>query len=665
VFNPNHVSARAALAAYRDLRPSYVALGEYVAGRVRTIAERLDMRPMISARAQSLERVAEALQRRRTTEGDPLKGVSNLCSVRVVTHTLDELAPLAEALAREFDVQDEAIDGDAGPRSPEFTQRPRHLGVQLRESLPPGVVPDAHRAMLTGCRIDVRLRTLTQHVWAVLFYELGHRNEFVLPPRWRREFNRLAALLECCDEGFQRIKGAIRVFESSPGTWGAYMSPHQLQQLSARLETLFDVMSGDAAQIRITHRLIRAYLSLGEEEKLRALLSKVDRSAFDAYPAAMRDAGIALCKTYAAGTAEYDEGVSLLSKARTLNPPDVDALSSLAGRLKRGPDRAAAAKLYEEAHLVDPTNPYPLGNYIAEELLRRSDATILPYFRVSIDGAISRCLQHVDARVNFPWSLFDLGLLHLYKGEPEIGLAYYARGVDRANESWMIATANSTIKDLLNADIKLEGLVWVDKLLSLAAWTRGAAAATSRVWQPSLFSQPVVIVAGGCGGMEALYRPRLDELTDALRTYRGTMIGGGTRSGVAAIPGELQERVDRRRRVTVAYLPARTGDVPIDTRYSYHRRTKGAKFSVLEPLKFWEDVAAAGGDPRAVRLIGFNGGAIAACEYRIALALGGHVGIIDGSGREADRLLSDTLWKAFPRLERLRSEGDIRAFLDI
>ncbi len=53
---------------------------------------------------------------------------------------------------------------------------------------------------------------------------------------------------------------------------------------------------------------------------------------------------------------------------------------------------------------------------------------------------------------------------------------------------------------------------------------------------------------------------------------------------------------------------------------------------------------SAGGDSKRVKLLGFNGGSIAACEYRIALAFGARVGIVEGSGREADNFLQDVFW---------------------
>jgi hypothetical protein len=69
--------------------------------------------------------------------------------------------------------------------------------------------------------------------------------------------------------------------------------------------------------------------------------------------------------------------------------------------------------------------------------------------------------------------------------------------------------------------------------------------------------------------------------------------------------------------------------------------------------------------PADVRVLGINGGRIAALEYRVALALGAPVGILERSGRSADALLDDPVWGARPGLRRLpRDAGAIQRFLD-
>jgi len=78
----------------------------------------------------------------------------------------------------------------------------------------------------------------------------------------------------------------------------------------------------------------------------------------------------------------------------------------------------------------------------------------------------------------------------------------------------------------------------------------------------------------------------------------------------------------------------------------------------------WFDLLAAGIKPSDVFVIGINGGRIAAFEYRLALALGATVGIVESSGRSASEILPDADWWDVPTLARLPVDlMTFRAFL--
>jgi hypothetical protein len=76
------------------------------------------------------------------------------------------------------------------------------------------------------------------------------------------------------------------------------------------------------------------------------------------------------------------------------------------------------------------------------------------------------------------------------------------------------------------------------------------------------------------------------------------------------------------------------------------------------------DLIASGISPSQVKLIGLNGGEIAAYEYRLALMLGASVGVIESSGREASRLFKDPDWRNSKNLLNLSADGqELAAFI--
>jgi hypothetical protein len=220
----------------------------------------------------------------------------------------------------------------------------------------------------------------------------------------------------------------------------------------------------------------------------------------------------------------------------------------------------------------------------------------------------------------------------------------------------------------------IEGLEWVSRLRVLARAAKfgsgDARAALEELVSPghAQIAGPVVILAGGTDEsvMEEMdgYRARL---LDAFQSFRGTVVSGGTRQGVGSLAGDIRAAYPDSVH-TVGYLPSLIPpDVSVDSvpdRYAEIRHTKGEGFSPMEPLQGWTDLIASGVDPASVVLVGINGGRIAAAEYRIALALGARVGLIESSGREAAKTFSDPAWEGHERLVRLEPDAEtIREFI--
>jgi len=155
-------------------------------------------------------------------------------------------------------------------------------------------------------------------------------------------------------------------------------------------------------------------------------------------------------------------------------------------------------------------------------------------------------------------------------------------------------------------------------------------------------------------------------MLEAFRDFKGTVISGGTNAGISGLIGEVQvQYIDNI--TTLAYVPQNPRGVTIDKkRYREIRRTSGDDFSVLEPLQNWIDLIASGVDANQVRLIGINGGEISAAEYRIAVSLGAQVAIIEGSGRDAAKLLLNDDWKDVSNLIAMPADpATVRAFIGV
>jgi hypothetical protein len=115
----------------------------------------------------------------------------------------------------------------------------------------------------------------------------------------------------------------------------------------------------------------------------------------------------------------------------------------------------------------------------------------------------------------------------------------------------------------------------------------------------------------------------------------------------------------------LGYIPRNLPyDQPVDSRYSSLVPSDGLTYGATHALQYWTDLLLAGIKPRDVRVLGIDGGIISAFEYRVALALGASVGVLEPATRATDSLLSDPDWCDCIGLLRLPNDWrSVQAFL--
>jgi len=170
------------------------------------------------------------------------------------------------------------------------------------------------------------------------------------------------------------------------------------------------------------------------------------------------------------------------------------------------------------------------------------------------------------------------------------------------------------------------------------------------------YDAPIAIIAGGCRDTvwEKVKEYKL-HIDTALRHFRGTVFSGGTQAGISGLVGSVPvSSKDSFKRVTYLrkgpHVQARVMEKTADGRgYEVHYMP-GDDYTPLEPLQMWTDLLGSGVNPADVNLLGINGGRLTALEFRLALAMGATVGVIQNSGAAAKDILEDEDWKKADRL---------------
>jgi len=694
---------RSQVEEYKHRCDNYKIFAEVLEKVLKKVAKKYAPLAIVQTRAKETASFAEKCQRKKNKYKDPVNQLTDLCGGRIIVHTVEQVKAVSAFIENHFEIDREnSIDVSQRLKPTEFGYRSVHYIISFKKGvfptrdvdfeLPPLLFDDKN---FKNRRAEIQVRTILEHAWADTAHELAYKSSFQIPAKWEREFAGVAAMLEGADKTFSRINEGLRTYATS---YGSYMTEDQMHKEIKLLEL---VLEYDESNIELAGRIGKLAITLGDWDKAIEVLSAYEDMGETAI---LRDLGVALCKRYKdkPKSRKYKLGQRYLEEASKPPHEDIDALASLAGTYKLT-DEDKARELYRRAFQLDPSDPYPLENYLDFEISLARDTSIISLLSPVISAAVERCNAQAEVGVNLPWAFYMIGKFSLMLDKPYKSLEAYAKAIQLSPASWMIDTALNSLERLKDVSSDLLGHEWARLLLIIgkavmadkeakekaieaeeAAFenekaeilrkarnaARVAKEALNQVKELSStgakpIRAPVVIVAGGCDpSVEKQMKDYKQLVLTAFSDYKGTIISGGTEEGISGLVGSLAreypESID-----TIGYIPSYVpADAHVDKRYKEIRQTAGSGFSPLEPLQNWIDLIADGLKPSEVKVVGINGGLISAIEYRVALALGATVGIVEESGREAAMLFNDEKWANLSRLIHLPADNmTVRAFI--
>jgi len=324
----------------------------------------------------------------------------------------------------------------------------------------------------------------------------------------------------------------------------------------------------------------------------------------------------------------------------------------------------AALECFRKAHAIRSDNPYYHVAYVLAQLCISRDRTLLPLVACSLRSDLERCRNHVTLGIELPNALFTMARCHLLLGERSVSLCAYAKAVetvlkkDTCVPERMLSEEIQIVECLarLNPSVAEQVLM----LLHLARWKAGfSGAEASHEWlmkkrlRRKPFKAPVLLVIGGA---ELMPRQKVQSyyghLLESLEYFEGTVVCGGTTSGIPGLVGDVTKTLGQQGAAPyelIGYLPKQLNG-SVHPSYTIAGRTPEKDFTEREALVCWCDLLLSGINPEEIVALGINGGRVADFEYRLALAFGARVGVLQDSGRAAATLLADPDWQDSPRL---------------
>ena len=118
--------------------------------------------------------------------------ITDLVGLRVITFYTDEVDKVAAIAKRIFDIDwQESVDKRKLHELQSFGYNSLHYICRLRTG---------------GPRFELQMRTALQHVWSTIEHDLGYKGGTKIPGEYRRQFSRLAGMMELMDDEFSRLR---------------------------------------------------------------------------------------------------------------------------------------------------------------------------------------------------------------------------------------------------------------------------------------------------------------------------------------------------------------------------------------------------------------------------------------------------------------------------
>lgn len=155
----------------------------------------------VTCRVKLRESCLRKLQR---SDGErPLSYLTDILGLRIITYFRDEVNDVARVIEREFSIDwDNSVDKSAALEPDRFGYLSLHYICQISASR----ATLAEYRDIKDLKFEVQIRSILQHAWAEIEHDLGYKSQAAVPREVRRQFSRLAGLLEIADDEFVGIR---------------------------------------------------------------------------------------------------------------------------------------------------------------------------------------------------------------------------------------------------------------------------------------------------------------------------------------------------------------------------------------------------------------------------------------------------------------------------
>ena len=235
---------------YRERKPQMEALAQRVNTMLKTkLKEQGVELNAIECRVKTEQSLIGKLERK-GYKYSRLDDITDLVGIRVVTFYTDDVDKVAAIAKNLFDIDwNNSVDKRKQHEMTSFGYNSLHYICHLKEG---------------SMAFELQMRTALQHVWSAIEHDIGYKGIVKLPGEYRRQFSRLAGMLELADDEFSRLRISMTNYR------------RQIQAL---------VKSGKLSEVPLSTDSFRSFLEHKPFQRLNQRIAAVNQA--EIYPASL------------------------------------------------------------------------------------------------------------------------------------------------------------------------------------------------------------------------------------------------------------------------------------------------------------------------------------------------------------------------------------------
>lgn len=184
-----------------------------------------------------------------------INDITDLVGFRIITFYSDDVDKVAIIAKKMFEIDwKESVDKRKLHELNSFGYNSLHYICRLRTKDP----------VLKNVRFELQMRTALQHVWSTIEHDTGYKGNVKILDEHRRQFSRLAGMLELIDDEFSRLRNEITEYRRN------------VQSL---------VQSGKLDDVALTVDSFKSYLETHPFDRLNQRIASVNQA--EIFPSSM------------------------------------------------------------------------------------------------------------------------------------------------------------------------------------------------------------------------------------------------------------------------------------------------------------------------------------------------------------------------------------------